>query len=111
MIKQSTWEPRPEWLMLVPSTLPEKTEEGIILPESFTTKSQSGIVVKCGSDIDKEIFLGKEVFFPKHDEYGLVDSDNGQKYYIIQSAHVIMFRTPPKAEPKFKVQRTLESII
>lgn len=103
MIKQSTWNPRPGWLMLVPSTLPDKTEHGVILPESFTEKSQSGIVVKTGQSIDNELFLHKEVFFPKHQEYQLFDSDNQQKYFILNAEHVIMIRTPPKQESKFKV--------
>lgn len=102
----STWEPRPGWLMLTPSKLPEKTEAGIILPESFTKKANSGIVIKAGTKLDGEIFLGQEVLFPKHNEYGIMDSDNQQNYYLIKADDVIIRRKPPKKEIAFKVTTT-----
>lgn len=111
MIQQSTWKPRPGWLMLIPSKLPEKTEGGIVLPESYTTKSNVGIVIKCGQDIDKELFQGKEVIFPTHDEYRVMDTDNGQEYFIVASDHIIASRTPPPVQNTFKVSPTLEPII
>lgn len=104
MIKQSEWAPRPGWLMLIPTQLPDETEGGIILPETFKQKSTSGTVIKCGYEADKEIFLGMEVFFPKHNEHQVVDSDNQQLYYFVQVEQVISMRKPPKQEPTFKVQ-------
>lgn len=103
MIKQSTWEPRPNWLMLTPVTLPAKTEGGLHLPDTFTTKSNSGICVKAGSEIDRTLFLGQECLFPTHQEYIVTDEDNGQKYYIINSDHIIMVRKPVEQPKHFRV--------
>jgi len=92
--------------MLTPTKLPEKTESGIFLPESFTTKSTSGLCIKAGTDVDREVFIGKEVFFPKHDEYQIVDSDNGELYYVVDANHVIMMRTPAPTAKVFRVRET-----
>lgn len=101
--KQSSWFPRPGWLMLVPTTLPTTTEGGIELPESFTQKSQSGTVIKCGNKIDNELFLGKEIFFPAHQEYRVDDSDNGITYFVVNADHVILVRPTPEKQAKFVV--------
>lgn len=100
----SDWIPKPGWLMLTPVILPDKTEAGLILPESATVKSTSGIVVKLGgydiSEEDVDKLFGKEVFFAQHDAYKINDTDTGAMLYILHHSKVIMWRTP-KEKPKF----------
>ena len=102
-IPTTTWEPRPNWLILEPVTLPEKTEGGIILPDSYTTKANSGVCIKAGSSIDKQIFMGKECFFPIHDEFRVLDSDNDVVYYIVNSDNVMLVRNPAPQEKTLRV--------
>lgn len=81
------------WLMLTPVKLPDKTEAGIVLPETYTVKSTSGICFKVGHDMDRD-FIGKEVFFPKHEEYQIIDSDTSELFYVVPSNKIILARTP-----------------
>ena len=96
---KTDWEPMAGWLMLIPVKLPNKTEAGIVLPEEFVTKSTSGICFKAGHDLDKDL-VGMEIFFPKHEEYQVIDSDTGEMYYIVPRDRVIMKRKAV-AQPEF----------
>lgn len=94
-----SWELKQGWMLLLPSRLPEKTEGGIILPETVTVKQNSGICIKLSDDPRDEILEGllkKELFFPAADAYRIVDSDLDQDFYLISYDNVIMWRTPPK---------------
>lgn len=81
--------------MLLPSRLPDKTEAGIVLPESFVKKSNRGVCVKIGGE-QWERFLGQEVFFPQNVEYVVEDAELEIELYIVQADHVILLRQPPK---------------
>ena len=85
--------------MLMPTKLPDRTEGGILLPESYTVKSTSGVCFKVGHETDKE-FLNQEIFFPKHEEYQIVDSETDELFYAVPSNRIILSRPPP-AQPKF----------
>jgi hypothetical protein len=93
------WEPMAGWLMLIPVKLPDKTEGGIVLPETYTIKSTSGICFKAGHDMDKDL-IGQEVFFPRHEEYQIIDSDTDKLFYIVPLDKVILHRQPV-AQPEF----------
>lgn len=102
MIK-SDWIPKPGWLMLTPVVLPGETEAGLVLPESATVKSTSGVVVRTGaSDPGDEtnLYMGKEIFFAQHDAYKITDTDTGELFYILHHNKAIMWREP-KEQPKF----------
>lgn len=103
-MKYTTWEARPGWLVLLPSrTAPNKG--GIILPESATKKSSSGICIDAGMRIDQETFIGKECFFAQHAEYQVQDSDTGWLLYIVEANHIIMMRTPPPDVARFSREK------
>lgn len=109
-MKPTTWEPRPGWLLLTPVKLPEKTEGGLHLPDSFTTKATSGICIKAGTDVDKEVFLSKECYFPKHQEYQILDTDNGVLYYVVDANHIMLWRAPTKPSQFFRVRSHEQTI-
>lgn len=94
-----SWEPLEGWLMLLPSRLPDKTEGGIYLPESYTKKSNRGVCVKVASDTWRH-FLGLELFFPLNVEYVVEDAELNLEFYIIQAEHIILQRQP-SGETKF----------
>ena len=99
MQTKTTWHPAPGWLLLKPTKLPEKTEGGILLPESYTVKNTSGVCVKVGHDTDTE-YLGQELFFPKHEEYQIIDSDTGELLHAVPSQKIILSREP-QPQPEF----------
>lgn len=99
----------PGFLILTPTILPDQTESGIVLPESAVVKSTSGICFATGKhpdgdadSLDKK-FVGMEVFFSRHDEFRLTDSDTGLLLYILHSTKVIMWRPAPKEQEFFPV--------
>jgi co-chaperonin GroES (HSP10) len=96
------WQPTAGWLMLLPTKLPEKTEAGIVLPDTFTSKNTSGIVFAAGHEMDQDL-IDKEVFFPRHEEYQIVDSDTNRIFYVVPSNKVILTRVPRKPEKFLKV--------
>jgi co-chaperonin GroES (HSP10) len=107
-MKYTSWEARPGFLILLPSrTAP--TKQGIILPESATKKSSSGICIDAGSKPDLEIFLKKECFFAQHSEYQIQDSDSGWLLYIVEANHIIMMRTPPPEVETFSRRKEPDS--
>ena len=108
-MKYTTWEARPGWLLLLPSRTAPKTESGLVLPESSTKKSSSGICIDAGSTIDLEIFLRKECFFAQHAEYQVQDSDSGWLLYIVEANHIIMMRTPPPEVERFSREKPKDS--
>lgn len=93
------WEPTAEWLLVTPTTLPDKTEAGIFLPDTFTNKNTSGIVFATGHEMNKDL-IGMEVFFPRHCEYQIVDSDTDKLFYVVPHDKIILTRKL-KAKPKF----------
>jgi hypothetical protein len=89
--KITSWKPEPGWLLLLPSRLPDK-QGGIILPESFTKKNNTGI---CFAPEEDNPYLGKECLFPSHQEYQIVDTDTQRLIYIVEENKILMSRTPP----------------
>lgn len=109
---QTSWTAVPGFLILVPVKLPEKTEAGVLIPDSATTKTNSGVCVKVGRDPDicrvgetvkEEHFIGKEIYFNRHDEYSVIDSDTGQLFYILHESKIILWRNPPQYTPFFPI--------
>lgn len=96
---KTTWEPAIGWLLLTPTTLPEKTEGGLHLPESFVKKSNSGTVVKPND----HLLFGQEVFFPRHTEHQIIDSETHELFYVVENNNVIMHRNPVKQKPVYEV--------
>lgn len=92
------WEPQFDYLILLPTQLPKETESKIVLPDSYTTKQNSGVVVKAGEQY-KDL-LNREVLFPINNEYQVFDSDTKTLYYIVRAEHVIMHRKP-RQQPAF----------
>lgn len=98
------WKPRPGWLVLLPSrTAPKKGS--IILPESETKKTNSGICILAGTDLDKELFLGKECFFANHTEFGIKDSETGWLLYVLNADKVLLWRDPPPEVATFSREK------
>lgn len=97
----TSWEARPGWLILLPSRTAPQTDSGLVLPESSTKKSSSGICIDAGIKLDSEIFLGKECFFAQHAEYQVHDSDTDWLLYIVEANHIILVRTPPPEVARF----------
>jgi hypothetical protein len=100
-IPKTDWKPMNGWLMLMPVKLPDKTEGGVILPESYTLKSTSGICFKAGHELDQDM-IGQEVFFPKHEEYQIIDSETDELFYVVPRERVILHRKATK-RPNFLV--------
>jgi hypothetical protein len=98
------WEPRPNWLILLPSRTAPKQGD-IVLPDSITKKSNSGICIKAGLHIDREIFEDKECFFPTHSEFQIKDSDTGFHIYVVEASKVILVRTPPPEVMRFSREK------
>lgn len=99
---KTDWKPRPGFLLVEPTRLPTHTEAGLELPEEFTTKNETGIVFRIAEGVDCH-FLGKEVFFPRHNEYQVIDSDTGEKFYVVNLDHIILWRNPPTPKEFFQV--------
>lgn len=105
----TTWNAMPGFLLLTPVRLPDKTESGILLPDTVTLKANSGLCVAVGvypDGVPAEVevaLLGKEIFFNRHDEYQLVDSDSGTLFYILHHTKVIMWRVPSKSSKFFQI--------
>lgn len=91
---QISWEPEAGWMLLLPSRLPEKTEGGLILPESYIQKNNSGVCVKVADGWQK--WLSKELLFNVNQEYRIVDSETSVMYYLIPAEAVLLSRIPPK---------------
>ena len=87
------WQPTQGQLILLPSRLPS-TRGTLVLPESYTKKNNSGIVIKVGSTQDQPL-IGLECHFPSHSEFQVIDSDTGYLLYIIPTTAVLMTRIPP----------------
>lgn len=100
----TSWEPRPNWLILLPSRTSPKQGD-IVLPDSITKKSNSGICIKANTQIDRELFLNKECFFPTHSEYPIKDSDTGYLIYVIEVDKIILIRTPPPEVMRFSREK------
>jgi hypothetical protein len=90
----TTWEPEPNYAVMLPSRLPDR-HGTLVLPESYTKKTNSGICISVGLDIHEDL-LNMELFFPTHAEYQVNDSDTGALLYIVQVAQVILKRKPPQ---------------
>lgn len=108
LTNRTSWTAMPGFLLLIPVTLPDKTESGIFVPDSATVKVNSGICFAIGhhpmddkpqNELDKH-FIGKEVFFNRLDEYKVVDSDTSELLYILHHSKVIMWREA-RATPTF----------
>lgn len=100
----TNWEPRPGFLILLPSrTAPKKGD--LILPDSHTKKSNSGVCIKAGHDVDKEIFINQECFFPTHSEFQINDSDTGFLIYVVDASKIILIRTPPPDVMRFSREK------
>lgn len=100
----TNWKPRPGWLILLPSRTSPKQGD-IVLPDSLTKKSNSGICVKAAMSIDEEIFLDKECFFPTHSEFQIQDSDTGFLIYVVEASKIILIRTPPFDVARFSREK------
>jgi hypothetical protein len=100
----TNWKPRPGWLILLPSrTSPKKGD--LVLPDSVTKKNNSGVCIKAGHDIDKELFFNQECFFPTHSEFQIKDSDTGFIIYVVEAAKIILIRTPPPEVMRFSREK------
>jgi co-chaperonin GroES (HSP10) len=99
------WDPRPGFLVLLPSRSAPKTNSGLFIPESETKKNNSGICIKAFTIIDKDIFVGKECFFANHSEYRVEDTDTGYLLYIISADLILMTRTPPEDVARFSREK------
>jgi hypothetical protein len=104
MNKFTVWEPQAGWLVMLPARIPP-VQGGIILPETHTKKANSGITVKAGSVIDRELFEDKECFFPSHSEYQIVDTDTGYLLYVVESKNIILTRTPHPDVERFSREK------
>lgn len=93
--KFTSWSPEPGFLILLPSRLP-KIKGGIHLPETHTKKNNSGICIKAGTEIEQELLIDRECFFPNHSEYQIIDSDTDFMIYLVKADSVLMTRIPPK---------------
>lgn len=104
-----SWETEAGWIILLPSKLPDETEAGIKLPDSFTVKENSGICVKLSnSQLDEaynmyEHLLGRECIFPLNQEYRVRDSETDQLYYIVRADQIIVSRIPPKKAKSVRI--------
>jgi co-chaperonin GroES (HSP10) len=101
----TNWQARPGWLILLPSRSSPKSAGGILIPDSETKKTNSGICIKAGVKIDEELFLGKECFFANHTEYGVRDTETGWELYVIDANKIIMIRTPPPEIARFSREK------
>lgn len=102
------WEPRPGFLVLLPSRISNTVGEGaakIFLPDSHTQKTNEGICIKAATKTDQEIFLGKECFFALHNEYKIEDSDTGYLVFVIDADKILMTREPPKDVLRHSIQK------
>ena len=100
----TNWEPRPGWLILLPSRTSPKQGD-LILPDSVTKKSNSGVCIKTSDNLDRELFHDKECFFPTHSEFQIKDSDTGFLIYVVEAAKIILIRTPPPEVMRFSREK------
>jgi co-chaperonin GroES (HSP10) len=101
----TNWDARPGWLILLPSRTAPKSAGGIIIPDSETKKTNSGICIKGGTKLDEELFINKECFFAAHTEYVIKDSETGWELYIIDANKILMVRTPPSDVARFSREK------
>jgi len=93
--RYTSWRPETGWLFLLPSRIASKKGD-IILPESYTKKSNSGICFRANVQFGQETeYLDRECLFPNHIEYRVDDSDTGYEFYVVPADKVIMTRIPP----------------
>jgi hypothetical protein len=100
----TSWEPRPGWLILLPSREASQ-RNGLYIPESSTKKPNSGICIMAFDKTDEELFLNKECLFPTHSEYAVSDTDTGWLLYIIEANKVILTRQPPNDIARFSREK------
>jgi hypothetical protein len=92
----TAWKPQMGFLVLLPSRIPPTHgDTKIVLPETHTLKSNSGICIKAHSTTDADLFIGEECFFPTHAEYQIVDTDSGFLLYVVEANKILMSRIPP----------------
>jgi hypothetical protein len=85
------WEPEDGWILLLPSRLPD-IDRGIILPESYTRKNNSGI---CFAPTQGNAYYKKECLFAQHQEYQVIDTETGVLFYLLEISKIILTREPP----------------
>lgn len=93
---ETKWQPRNNQLLLVPTLEEEKSEGGIIIPETVRRKACSGFIAKKGPDVDPSLRVGDEVFFEQHQEYRIVLDDINEDAVLIADNNILLSRRPDK---------------
>lgn len=92
----TTWQPKSGWLFLLPSKINNKTESKLILPESHTVQTDSGICFAANALYGQEKeYLNFECYFQQHTEFKVTDTETGYTFYVLPTDKVIMTRIPP----------------
>ncbi len=91
------WEPTRDWLVIKKNILPQTTESKIIVPES-ARETNSGVVMRCVELWGD--FMSQEVFWPKHAEIDVFDTDTKNTLTLVKAEAIIMHRKA-KSQPEF----------
>ena len=84
------WQPRNSMLLLKPTVEPEKSEGGIIIPDTVRRKAQSGYIQFKGPNADSDLNVGDEVFFEQHQEFRIILDDTKDEAILISDSHILL---------------------
>ena len=79
---------RTDWLILEASPLEHTTDSGLVRPEAYEERSESGIIVAKGLGVG-ELNLGETVFFNKYATIKLVLGV--EEYIVLKEEDVIAY--------------------